>query len=409
MFTPRGVTVLCAGVAMWISARIIGSPGLEVVGVGIVALPFVAALFSRWGRQRISARHHLSDIRVEPGTRVTVSIDIENRSYTPTSLLLLEDRLPSTLGRPARLVVTGIAPRSTQRVSYTVLPQQRGRYRLGPLSVDMCDPFALTHQRLVFDGHDELLVTPEIEDLDASPSSSQGANFGASRARQLLRTGQEYYTMRAYQQGDDLRRIHWASVARTGELMIRQDESSRRANGFVFLDNRAAALGQAHTAPFERSVSVAATLGLLLTRRGFLLRVATAESQPAPVNEDRFLDTLAGVSHSVTRAIGPALTSLRAGASADTSLVFVSGLPVGAELPSIIRSAAGFGPKLAVLIYPADPGVMPADRQAEFEGRATAARLSLTRAGWDCIVLPPSMKLSERWHTPLERKRALSG
>jgi uncharacterized protein (DUF58 family) len=252
-------------------------------------------------------------------------------------------------------------------------------------------------------------VTPEIEDLDSPTDSPTGASFGASRARQLFRTGQEYYTMRAYQEGDDLRRIHWASVARTGELMIRQDESSRRANGLVFLDTRSAAVGQDRSPTFERAVSVAATLGVLLTRRGFLLRIATAESQPTAVTEDRFLDTLAGLGHSLSRTIGPALSSLRAGASADTSLVFVSGLPTGAELPSIIRSAAGFGPKLAVLIYPADPGTMPPDRQAEFEGRATAARLSLTRSGWDCVVLPPSMRLSERWHTPPERRYAHSG
>jgi uncharacterized protein (DUF58 family) len=408
MFTARGVTVLCAGLAMWVVARIIGSPGLEVVGVGILTLPLLAAVFTRWSRQNIAARHHLSDIRVPPGTRVTVSIDVDNRSSTPTSFLLLEDRVPASLGRPARLVVSGIPPRSTQRVSYTVLPQTRGSYRLGPLLIDVSDPFALTRQRMEFAGQDELLVTPEIEDLESASDPATGASFGASRARQLFRTGQEYYTMRAYQEGDDLRRIHWASVARTGELMIRQDESSRRANGLVFLDTRSAAVGQDRSATFERAVSVAATLGVLLTRRGFLLRVATAESQPTAVTEDRFLDTLAGLGHSLTRTIGPALGSLRAGASADTSLVFVSGLPTGAELPSIIRSAAGFGPKLAVLIYPADPGAMPPDRQAEFEGRATAARLSLSRSGWDCVVLPPSMRLSERWHTPPERRYAHS-
>ena len=32
MFTPRGVTVCVAGVAMWFVARLIGSAGLEVVG-----------------------------------------------------------------------------------------------------------------------------------------------------------------------------------------------------------------------------------------------------------------------------------------------------------------------------------------------------------------------------------------
>jgi hypothetical protein len=87
-------------------------------------------------------------------------------------------------------------------------------------------------------------------------------------------------------------------------------------------------------------------------------------------------------------------------------LVFVSSPPVPAELGSLIRAGAGFGQKLAVLIYSTDPARLPSDRQAQLEGRASQARLSLARAGWDVIVLPPSMRLQERWHTPVERRLA---
>ena len=355
MLTGRGVTVFVAGLAMWVVARIGGSPGMEVVGVGLAALPFLAALLARRRRSRIATRRRLSDIRVVPGTRVTVTLDIENRSPSPTSFLLLEDQVPASLGRPARLVVSGIPGRGTLQASYTVLPQVRGRYRIGPLAVDVTDAFALTRLQMEFDEHEDLLVTPEIEDLERSPDPSAGISFGSSRARQLFRTGEEYYTMRQYQEGDDLRRLHWASVARTGQLMIRQDESTRRASGLVFLDNRAAAVGQTHTAPFERAVSVAATLGVLLTRKGFVLRVSTADVPPTPVTEDRFLDTLAALGHSASRTAGPALTNLRAGAAADTSLVLVGGIPAPGEVTSTIRAASGYGPKLAVLIYPVDP------------------------------------------------------
>jgi uncharacterized protein (DUF58 family) len=408
MLTPRGVAVFVAGLGLWVTARVVGSPGMEVVGIGLGALPFLAALLASRGKRRIALRRRLSDVRVAPGARVTVAIDVENRSVSPTSFMLLEDKLPPSLGRPARLVVSGVPGRGTQRVTYTVLPQDRGRYRLGPLTLDLSDPFALTRQRMEFDEHEDLLVTPEIEDLATSPDPASGPSFGASRARQLFRTGQEYSTMREYQEGDDLRRLHWASVARTGHLMIRQDESTRRANGLVFLDNRAAALGQVRTPAFERAVSVAATLGVLLVRRGFTLRFATADAPSTPMTEEAFLDALAGIGHAPARTIGPALGRLRAGASTDTSLVLVSGPPDPAELPSLIRSTSGFGPKLAVLIYPADPNTLPTERQAEMEGRATQARLALTRAGWDCIVLPPSMRLNQRWHTPQERPLARS-
>ena len=406
MLAGRGVAVFATGLAMWVAARLLGSPGLEVVAIGIAVLPLLAAWATKRSARKILIRRRLSDVRVAPGSRVQVTLELENASPIPTSFLLLEDRLPTPLGRAARLVMGGIDPSTRERATYTLVPQTRGRYTIGPLAVDVSDPFALTRLRLEFDEREELLVTPEIEDLGAAPDPSSGPTFGASRARQLFRTGEEYYTMRQYQEGDDLRRIHWPSVARTGELMIRQDESTRRASGLVFFDTRAAALGKSHTPAFERGVSVAASIGVLLSRRGFVLRLGTTELPAAALSEDRFLDALTGISHAEVRSVGPALAHLRAGSSPDTSLVFVAAPPVPNELGALIRAGAGFGQKLAVLIYPTDPGRLPPERQAQLEGRASQARLTLARAGWDVIVLPPSMRLQERWHSPLERPLA---
>ena len=406
MLAGRGVAVFATGLAMWVAARLLGSPGLEVVAIGIAVLPLLAAWATKRSARKILIRRRLSEVRVAPGTRVQVTLELENASPIPTSFLLLEDRLPTPLGRAARLVMGGIDPSTRERATYTLVPQARGRYTIGPLVVDVSDPFALTRLRLEFDEREELLVTPEIEDLGAAPDPSSGPTFGASRARQLFRTGEEYYTMRQYQEGDDLRRIHWPSVARTGELMIRQDESTRRASGLVFFDTRSAALGKSHTPAFERGVSVAASIGVLLSRRGFVLRLGTTELPAAALSEDRFLDALTGISHAEVRSVGPALAHLRAGSSPDTSLVFVAAPPVPNELGALIRAGAGFGQKLAVLIYPTDPGRLPPERQTQLEGRASQARLSLARAGWDVIVLPPSMRLQERWHSPLERPLA---
>ena len=75
---------------------------------------------------------------------------------------------------------------------------------------------------------------------------------------------------------------------------------------------------------------------------------------------------------------------------------------------TVIRSGSAFGPKLAVFVYPVEPDSLPPERRAQLEGRATQARLSLTRAGWDCLVLPPSVRLRDRWHVPKERLLARS-
>jgi uncharacterized protein (DUF58 family) len=333
---------------------------------------------------------------------------VENRSPLPTSFLFLEDRLPTPLGRAARLVIGGIKAGGREQATYTLVPQARGRYLLGPLVVDVSDPFALTRLRLEFDEREELLVTPEIEDLGRAPDPSSGPSFGASRTRQLFRTGEEYYTMRQYQEGDDLRRIHWPSVARTGQLMIRQNETSKRANGLVFLDNRESALGPSHGAAFERAVSCAASIGALLAHNGFGLRFGTADAPAISVSEEHFMDALAAVSHGKGRSLAGALTNLRASASTESSLIFVAAPPAPQELPALVRSGTGFGPKLAVMIHPIEPATAPASRRTQLEGRATQARLALVRAGWDCLVLTPSTRLSERWHTPRERLLASS-
>ncbi len=409
MASGRSLLVLACGLALWLAARLVGSPALHVVAAGLVALPFAAALFAQWGHHRLEVVRRLSDARVPPGQRVTVELEVVNRSAVSTSFLLLEDRLPASLGGPARLVLTGVPGRGTQRVSYTVVPRARGRYVLGPLRVDISDPFVLARLRMEIDLRDELTVTPEVERLAGQPGHPTGMGTGLSRARHLSRAGEDFYTMRPYQEGDDLRRIHWPSVARTGQLMIRQDQSSRRSSALILLDTRSAALGETRRPAFERAVSAAASLGVHLARSGFSLRLATVQSPPMPLSEEGLLELLAVVSHSTSRGLGQTLAHVQGEASADTTLVAVTAPPPPMELAALTRAGIAFGPRLAVLVYPVDPKTLPSERRATLEERATRARLSLTRAGWEVLLLSPSARLADAWLSIRPRLPAASG
>ena len=405
MPTRRGWAALAAGLGFYIAARFIGSDDLHMVAVGIVALPLLAALFVQWNRVRLGIHRHLSSVRVFPGARVGVTLTVENQGMSTTPFLLLEDTLPSNLGRSARLVVTGVPAGGKQKVSYSVVSRQRGRYTLGPLTIHITDPFGLARVRMQTSSRNDLIVYPTVEELDRWSLGMHGAGAGDSTVRQLHRSVAEFYTMREYVTGDDLRRIHWPSVARTGHLMIRQDETTRRSIATVFLDNRSSALGSSGSPAFERGVSVAATLGRLLVQAGFAVHLATVDAPAALVSDNALLETLAGVGAVRVRGTGEVLAALRETGRGDTSLVFVSSPPMGGEVPSLIRAGTAFGRKVAVFVYPVDPAALPVGQAAELEGRAAGARQSMQHAGWEVYILSPEGRLADVWRPSRQQRR----
>jgi uncharacterized protein (DUF58 family) len=198
-------------------------------------------------------------------------------------------------------------------------------------------------------------------------------------------------------------------VARGGKLMIRQDESARRSLATVVLDTRVVAFGQAYSEPFERAVSVAASLGVHLSRNGFALRLAAGQLRPAPVTEEAFLESLASVGHTPTRPLGSMLVPLRTSAVPDTTLVVVTAPPQPAEVASMVRIGTVFGPKMAAFVYPIDPDTLPEGQRATMVEKATTARISLIRAGWDVFVLSPHGRLQDIWRANSRKLPAVTG
>jgi uncharacterized protein (DUF58 family) len=268
---------------------------------------------------------------------------------------------------------------------------------VGPLAIYVTDPFGLARTRIEAPTTSEVVVYPEVEDVSAGGMVTQGAGAGESAVRHLYRSTAEFYTMRQYSTGDDLRRIHWPSVARTGELMIRQDESTRRSSATVFLDTRSVALGAYGSPGFERAVSAAATMGRALHRAGFALRFGMVDARAARVTEEQLLETLSGIGPARSNSLGTSLSALRASSPAETTLVLVTAPPFPAEVAMISRVGTAFGRTLAVLVYPTSPSSMPTEAASELEARASSARASLQRAGWEVYVIAPEGRLADVW------------
>lgn len=395
MLTARGWGLLGGGALAWIGSRILGSSDLHIVAVGLVILPLVALLVARRWWYDLRATRRLGMRRAFPGTRVQVTIEIRNRREVPTPPLLVEDRLPPALGRRARVVAVRIPSEGPVRIPYEVTCGPRGRYEIGPLSVHVTDPFFLARHQIEFPDHHELIVYPEIEELGPVAPAGAGTT-GESTIHRPFRSGAEFYAIRQYNIGDDLRRIHWPSTARMGRLMLRQDEAARGASVTIFLDTRMAAFGGAGPT-FERAVSTAASVGTLYVRRGFDVRLSTPELPPRLVEHDEFLELLALVTPSRSPLMGSALRALRARSRTGAGLVVITRLPTPGEIEGLLGAGPGYTSRLALLVSAVDPQEISPGAAAEIEGRAAVARAALARGGWDVVALEPNRSLRDTW------------
>ncbi len=175
---------------------------------------------------------------MQVGASSRVVLRLQNLSRLPTGTMLLEDRLPYALGSRPRLVLERLGAHQASSVAYTVRADVRGRYEVGPLVVRLTDPFGLCELTRSFPSVDRLTVIPQVVPLPSVRLAGEYAGTGESRARSVAVHGEDDAATREYRHGDDLRRVHWRSTARVGELMVRREEQPWESRATVVLDTR---------------------------------------------------------------------------------------------------------------------------------------------------------------------------
>jgi uncharacterized protein (DUF58 family) len=238
---------------------------------------------------------------VPPGQPATVLVRLENVSRISTGLLLAEETIPYSLGARPRYVLNGIERNGSREVSYQLRSDLRGKFVVGPMRVRIADVFGLVELTANFATKNTLTVTPKIVPLTAAATTGSWSSDGDGRTRMTAAAGDDDVIPRAYRDGDELRRVHWRSTARYGELMVRREEQRWQDRAVVILDSRRSAhVGTGPSSSFEFAVSAAASIGVYLARSGLDGHLLT-DAGPlagAAMFEDVLLDALSVVSTS---------------------------------------------------------------------------------------------------------------
>lgn len=427
--TTRGRSFLAAGVAAAVCAYALGQDELLRVGMLLAALPVVCVLVLQRTRYRVAGSRRLTPSRVPARSEARVHLRIDNVSRLPTGLLMLQDRVPYVLGPRPRFVLDRVEPGGRREVSYRVRSDLRGRYPLGPLQLRLTDPFGMCELTRSFSTYDTLTVVPPVEALPPVRLSGETSGYGEGRQRSLALAGDDDVIPRGYRHGDDLRRVHWRSTARYGELMVRREEQPQRARCTVLLDTRRQAYaGSGPDSPFEWAVAGAASVCLHLLERGYAVRLLTDTGAMSPGPEGGtfaadssdtaglLLDTLAVVEHSAEPGLSAAYDALRVGTTGSEGLLVAflgaldeeQAITVGRMRQRTNRAVAfisgiatddpppGPAPGTAPGTAP-DPAVGPAPGSAAAGPPVDPALRALRDAGWTATVGGPGTSLSALW------------
>jgi hypothetical protein len=324
----------------------------------------------------------------------------------PSPLLLAQDALPPELGAAegegARFVLPRIAAGGHTSVSYGVRPVRRGRYTIGPLSVRLADPFGFCQVVRTFSATARISVLPAITPLRIGRLGGQWGLGGESRQRGIMTGDEQDVTTRPYRPGDDRRRVHWRTTARTGELSVRRDEQPWQSRGTVLLDTRTGAhSGGGRSESFEFAVSAAASISTAMINGGYGVRLVDdlgavlAESQSMSVEAGfGVMDALANVDRRANATLLPLATRLGGEGGDPDSVIAVLGATTPSDLTAMIRAATR-STRCVCLLIDSPSWERPSGQPS---AAAIAARDLLYRSGWSAVIATPGSSLEMLWY-----------
>ncbi len=350
----------------------------------LVALGTLCFAIAQLSRKWIRVRRTVQD-RVSEGHTVRVLLEVRNGGTLPRFGITLVDEVSPWLKRHGQTVryLPVLWPKRTVMLEYDLLADRRGVHPVGPLRLRLGDPLEM-FQRVTRVGEESAAVVyPQVVTLPAPMGGQTPFAPGLSEQRSALGTGTDFYGIREYQPGDELRRIHWKATARRNRLAVVEFEENLTGNLTVLLDAEAGNdFGEGKDTSFELAVRIAAALINDSLQQGTTVRLFAECNDrtydiEAGANEslDLFLETLARVEANGDTPVVALAMELALGNPAGETVALITAKPHEALVEvTLAMQRAGLDP--VVILVDAASFDLKAPRTA-----AAVAAEALAQAG----------------------------
>jgi uncharacterized protein (DUF58 family) len=314
--TARGIGLVAGAGLLLAGGFAYGYPDLALLGAAAGVAVLGGAGFAFW-RPRLGVQRVADPDRVAKGAAARMTLTVRNTSRLRAANLVATDRCGHTV---VPVPLLRLRPGRDTSVDYPVPTSRRGVVAIGPLRVTRGDPLGLITLARTYGEIAKVWVHPRIHLLRAVPAGITRSLDG--RIDKVPHGTITFDSLREYVVGDELRRVHWRSSAKVGELMVREQLDTSEPTIVVLLDDRATAhpdVRDGAADSFEAACEAAASIVAAAVREDLpvsLHLVTTVATGP-------YLDVL---TETTLRAgdLAPTLRRMRAQRLGDT-LVFLTG------------------------------------------------------------------------------------
>lgn len=387
MLTRRGRFTLALGGGTYLAAWAFGAHVLYAPAVGLLLAVGIAFIWTNAIARPFRLHRHVDRDRPIEGDDVVVRVELEAEGgLLPATAVLNEPA--GSLGE--RDVVVSRDGRFLRAV-YRLTQVPRGRYRFTGARAVIEDPFGLARRVQPLEDSAPLLVYPRLARLTTLFAERGLRAHGAGRILLRRPAGFELHSVREYQSGESLRRVHWPSTARRQQLMVKELEDAPRDEIVVVLDAQAGhSAGEPGDSSFDAQVRAAGSLLWAHARRGRHARLVITSGSDGDVisvrsyerDWPRALELLAAAEQSGRRPV-ESLLGDHGGAMAHARDLAVVTAAIRAPLVDALISRAASRQQVSVVHVDA-PSFATARRRT---GGPDAAALRLEAAGISVAVV----------------------
>ena len=286
--TPLGALAFGGAVACALVGLVFGWQEFAVIAGVLVALLVISALFLI-GRSSYAVSVDLYSQRVIAGTPAHGSLVTRNTG----ARRLLPARIELPIGPSlASFRIPSLAPGADTEDLFVIPTVRRSVISVGPAVSVRGDALGLLRRQVRWTPLQQLYVHPQTVRL-AGTGTGMVRDLEGQPTRDLSSNDVSFHALRPYVPGDDRRYVHWRTSARTGALMVRQFEETRRTHLAIALS---AAPGEyAGAEEFELAISVAASLAMAAIREERPVTVCVGPRMLPPGSGQRLLDGFSGI------------------------------------------------------------------------------------------------------------------